>query len=89
MSDRAPTGKKYAPHECGALVLGQTLGERSTLLIAMPNPRHVDLCQNRLRSVRLLLLALAIAWASAACDTWGVKASGSENKVDWGVSARF
>ena len=81
--------KKYAPHECGALVLGQTLGERSNFLIPQPASRHVDLCQSAGRLAATFLLAATIVGAAAGCDTWRIKAEGSEKNFDWGVGARF
>ncbi len=84
----ANRGEKNAPRTCGASVLGQTLGERSTLLITRPASRCVDLCQCAGRAAIFFVVAAAIV-AAAGCDTVRFKAAGSEKKVDWGVGVRF
>ncbi len=82
-------GEKYAPHECGAPVLEETLGQRSTVLIARPASRRVDFCRWVGRIAMFFVLATAIVWAAASCDTVRIKAAGNEKKVDWGVGVRF
>ena len=69
--------------------MGQTLGERSTVLIARQTSGRVDLCQSAGRMVIFFVLATVIVGAAAGCDTLRIKAAGNEKKVDWGVGVRF
>ncbi len=82
-------GARYTPAECGAPVLGQNLGERSTVLVARPANRRVELCRWAGHVATIFVLATAIGWAAAGCDTVRIKAAGNEKKVDWRVGLRF
>ena len=69
--------------------MGQTAGERSTVLATRPASRRVELCRWAGHVVTIFVLAAAIVWAAAGCDTVRIKAAGNEKKVDWRVGLRF
>ncbi len=89
MTILANGGERHTPAECGAPVLGQTVGERSTVLATRPASRRVELCRWAGHVATIFVLAAAIVLAAAGCDTVRIKAEGNEKKVDWRVGLRF
>ena len=69
--------------------LNSCIMARSTVLMARPASRRVELGQWVGRVAILIVLATAIVWPAAGCDTVRIKAAGNEKKIDWGVGVRF